>query len=322
MQNSLQFITAYGITYSYLTYSSQMDGRSCFYRLGSESSGAWEPYFGFQDANNVQLKNLEPCCLVLPRATNSYVPCPQKTVSFSMSLEMQGSNSLMPDLRLEATQNGIAMPIRAALLSTNVQPTLLEPQEFDISTEFSFSPLTKSGAIDPRLLRFEFQLDLSRASPGLLVFNLWSSTDKPLIPMLLASGSALLLPKGLEQVSKELNHAAYACGENLLADLADILAVNALIAKSSRISLPNKVLLHKSQLLVAAKDIVEWSREAGLHHLERLASDQVDSMELPEQMPIPLSAWWSGWWTVHGIIFSAGWNLFRGIKGLFIMVCM
>ena len=71
----------------------------------------------------------------------------------------------------------------------------------------------------------------------------------------------------------------------------------------------------KGQLIISAKDNFEQFGEAGLHHLERLASDQTEFVELPECMPIPLSAWWSGWWTVHGLLFSIALNIYRGITG-------
>ena len=306
---------------SLFLYASQMHGRSCFFRYDQRSE-AWEPYDGLLGPSPVPwpiLKILEPRCSVLPRVTSRYssVPGPQNAVSFSISLEVQTSSNLSSlMLKLEATQNGIAVPIRAALLSTNVKPGPLQIQEFDVSAGFSLNPLP--GAVDPvRVQKLEFQVDLSRALPGLIVINLWSSTDKPLVPMLLATGSALLLPKGLEQVSEELNHAAYACGEDLLADLADILAVNAPATKSSQLSRlnPSDTVLYKRQLLAAAKDILEWSWEAGLHHLECLVSDQIEILELPELMPIPLSAWWSGWWTLHGLVFFLAWNIYRGITG-------
>ena len=300
-------------------YSSQMLGRSCFFRYNSESSGAWEPCDGLT-MDLIPLKNLEPRFLVLPfAATSCPVPCPQNIATFSMSLEMLStSNPLNMMMTLEATQSGVAVPIKAASLSRNVQPEQLSPQEFDISAGFSLSTSTGRNFIEfDRVQKFEVQVDLSRASPGLLVFNLWSSTDKPQVPMLLATGRTLLLPKGLEQVSEELNHAAYAYGENLLADLADILAVNAPATKSSHLSRlnPSDTVLCRRQLLISAKDILKWSREAGLHHLERLASIHAVFLELPELMPIPLSAWWSGWWTFHSLFFAAAWNYFRGITG-------
>ena len=301
-------------------YSSQVDDKSCFFRY-DQCLKTWQPYDGLLGATPIPIamfKSLEPRCLVLPHATSRCVPCPQIIVDFSMSLEMQSaSNPLSPkQLNLEATQSGVAVPIRANPLSANLQPGPSPPQEFDISAGFSFSPLTECGDVDPgKVLRLKFEVDLSRALPGLLVFNLWSSTDKPLVPRLLATGCALLLPKGMEHVSEDLNRAG---GEDLLADLADILAVNAPTTKSSQLSRtmsPSDSVLHRRQLLVAAKDILEWSREAGLHHLEHLASDQVGFLELPELMPLPLSAWWSGWWTGHGLVLSVAWNLFRGSKG-------
>ena len=301
-------------------YLTQLDDRSCFFRY-DQGLKSWQPYdalLGASPMPTTMFKSLEPSCLVLPHATSRSVPCPQNIVSFSMSLDFQSTSTpLSSMLKLEATQSGVAVPIRAMLLSTsNMQPGVLRPQEFDISAGVSFSPLTESGVVDPRgLLRLEFQLDLSRALPGLLVFNLWSSTDKPLVPMLLATGSALLLHKGLERVSEDLIRTKYALGEDLLPDLAEILAINDPYTKSSRMMNSSDTVLHKRQLLIVAKDILEWSREAGLHHLERLASDQVDFMELPELMPIPMSALWAGWWTGHGLILSVAWNIYRGTEG-------
>ena len=157
-------------------------------------------------------------------------------------------------LKLEVTLGTIAQPIRA-VPSTRFQLGQMT-NYFDISAPFSFSPLGVQGVDD---LKLEVDVDLHQATPGLLVFNIWSSS--PHASCLLRTGSTLLLSQALDNVLDDL--ADGACGDDLLADLADILDA------SSASSMDTDV-VYLSSLLDAARDILEWSRETGCASLEHL----------------------------------------------------
>ena len=157
-------------------------------------------------------------------------------------------------LRLEVTLGTIPQPIRA-VPSARVQ--LDQMIHFDTSATFSLSPLGGGQSVDD--LKLEVDVDLNQAAPGLLVFNLWSSSSHA--SCLLNTGSTLLLSPDLDHILGDLTDGA--CGEDLLADLADFID-----ASSASPILTDVVYLRS--LLDAARDIFEWSREAGCVSLERL----------------------------------------------------
>ena len=277
-----------------------------------QSMEAWEPYNGPLSATPIlpdAVKSLRPRLLPLPPRTSlCFLPPPRNIARFSLSLLRKIPSDM--ELKLEATRNGIALPIRANPPSSDVHPAL-----FDISAMLSVRTRAGDGG---GVQRLDFDVDLSGASPGIVYFNLWStSVEEPVIPLLLASRSVLLVAHEMGKVFKDLGHNEDVCGEDLLADVADILAATAPTSVPTRLVPMNSFHsdLDKKRLIVAARDILEWSRESGLSSLELLIKDQIELLELPEKMPIPLSAFWSGYWTAHGLVFSLAFNILRGVKG-------
>ena len=164
--------------------------------------------------------------------------------------------------KVEATLGTIAQPIRA-VPSACVE--LGQMTNFDISATFVLNPLDDSLSVDD--LKLEVDVDLNQAAPGLLVFNLWSSS--PHASCLLITASTLLLSQDLDHILGDLTDGA--CGEDLLVDLADILdASSALSMLTDVFYLRHTDIVYLSSLLDAARDILEWAREAGCVSLEQL----------------------------------------------------
>ena len=169
-------------------------------------------------------------------------------------------------LKLEAVLGGAALPIR--VLPSTYFLTAPSPN-FELASSMTFraseesTPPSGGGGEGPEAVwTLQLEVDLDGARPGLMQLNLWSST--PPAGALLASEKVLLLRSGLEQLAVDLVDEG--CGEDLLADLADVLEV------------PVRACLGTARLMVltdTAEGLLEWSEEAGLTSLERLVLEQL-----------------------------------------------
>ena len=199
----------------------------------------------------IRFQHVQPYCLSLPLGITRF----SVTVPAS---PQRGIDASSVELKLEATLNGIAKPIRAA--SHPHVPQLSQTTRFHDSARLS---VNSAGNND--LIILEVDVDLNQASPGLLVFNIWSTSAPS--GSLLTSGCALLLAQEEGYVLGDLTDEACG-GEDLLSDLADILDASSASSQHTSAVPPLSILLD------AAEDILKWSRDEGRASLERLILDK------------------------------------------------
>ena len=236
--------------------------------------------------------DLEPCCMVLPLGL-SHVRAVLKHDTLP-SAQIQA-------FKVEAVLHGAAVPVRLI-----PAPALADaPSFFSPLAEIalSASPQTNEdinsswkGMSDSTALRvpchnaLNVEIDLRQVTtPGLLQINLWSSPPANInqVSSLMATNSVLLIHGDDARVADEIN--GEACGEELLADLAEVLLAASEEADIDLHPLDGTSRSRLSITLDVISDLLEWSRATGCENLERLL-DSCETNIKAKLATIPMAA--------------------------------